>query len=107
MGPYLVFISIPTTDLAKETIHQNLQSARDEFKRRYGDVYQDIIFEDSLSFANPPSGCEYDGAWYLGTEIEIMSQCDVVFFYGNWKEDFNCIIARQVCEQYGIPYTEV
>lgn len=40
----------------------------------------------------------------LGEAIKKMSTCDMVYFINNWEEHKGCIIEKQVCELYKIPY---
>ena len=107
MNIYMVFVSLPMNGLDRKTIEENFESAQEEFRRRYTLTDKQVIFTSNLFCDAPSLACEYDGVWYLGHALNAMSQCDAVFFYGNWQEARGCRIEHEVCEQYGIPYVEV
>lgn len=104
-----VFISTPMHGLDDSDIYSNIRSAEDECKKRFPGEH--IVCK--TSYGTVPvdieliSEQERRRAKYLGHAIGIMASCDLVFFFGNWKESKGCRIEHAVCEEYGIPYMEV
>lgn len=107
MELHVVFISIPMSGLDMKTVLINLENARAEYRRRHEHYDKQLLFVDNYACPNPPPDSEYDGVWYLGNALQIMSRCNEVFFFGEWREARGCMIEHEVCEKYGIPYTEV
>lgn len=42
----------------------------------------------------------------LGRSIRLMADANLVVFYGDWKYSKGCLIEREVCEEYCIPYLD-
>ena len=104
-----IFISLPMSGLSDDVVFDNLVSAKEEYLDRNRLHLDDVTFVDNLTAPRPfsiipMSNC---GVWYLGHAIIKLSQCDEAFFFGNWKEARGCQIEHEVCEKYGIPFTEV
>lgn len=105
-----VFISLPMSGQDVDTIFDNLVSAKEEYLDRYRVDPTDVDFVDNLFMCPKPSKFipeSNHGVWYLGKAISKLSSCDEAFFFGNWKEARGCQIEHEVCEKYGIPFTEV
>lgn len=45
--------------------------------------------------------------YYLGMNLQMMCQADVVLFENDWWESRACCIQHEVCDQYGIPKVEI
>lgn len=45
--------------------------------------------------------------YYLGMNLQMMCQADVVVFEHGWWESRACCIQHEVCEQYGIPFVDI
>lgn len=104
-----VFISLPMSGLSDDTIFDNLVSAKEEYLDRNRLRLDDVTFIDNFICLVPDYGIPESnhGVWYLGYSIVLLSRCDEAFFYGNWKEARGCQIEHEVCEKYGIPFSEV
>lgn len=44
--------------------------------------------------------------WYLGKSIEFLSQADIAYFGGDWRNARSCKIEHEVAYQYGIKIIE-
>ena len=106
----IVFISLPMNGLTPEEILSNIESAKEEYLKRFNLKSDDIWFVENffpeLNFDTAfghVNGCVY----YLGRALQRMAKVDEVFFYGDWKNARGCQIEHEVCERYRIPYVEV
>jgi hypothetical protein len=103
-------ISLPMSGLDVDTIFDNLVSAKEEYLDRNRVELKDVAFVDNLFMTPRPTASlpeAMHGVWYLSHSLRKLSACDEAFFYGNWKEARGCQIEHEVCEKYGIPFTEV
>ena len=80
-----------------EEIQNDIWAIKDEIKKtdKAAEFPISVITENALT-KKPPM-------YYLGRSLEIMSDCDVAIFYGNWSDYSGCRIEHQACIEYGIP----
>ena len=104
-----VFISLPMHGKSNIEIATSIVLAKRAYIRT---AKKTDLFRFCHNF-QPDIRAEDNGAqigkeqiWYLGKAIEMMSKCNEVFFYGDWKNAKGCIIEHEICEKYGIPFTE-
>lgn len=98
-----LFISQPMRGWSNIDILQ----AREEIKERAEKVIGEPI-ELINSFID-----EYPGeinksipVWYLGKSIQFLSECDVAYFGGEWKEARGCKIENDIAKAYEITIIE-
>lgn len=48
------------------------------------------------------SKIKHESVWYLGTSIQRMSFCDLVFFCKGWEQARGCRIEHEAAEKYGL-----
>lgn len=44
--------------------------------------------------------------WYLGKSIQFLSQADIAYFGGDWKNARGCKIEHEIADKYGIKIIE-
>ena len=44
--------------------------------------------------------------WYLGKSIQFLSQADIAYFGGDWRNTRGCKVEHEVAMQYGIDRIE-
>ena len=44
--------------------------------------------------------------YYLGKSIQLLSQADIAYFGGDWRNARGCLIEHEVARQYGIKIIE-
>ena len=44
--------------------------------------------------------------WYLGKSIQLLSQADIAYFGGDWRNARGCRIEHEVADKYGIKIIE-
>lgn len=44
--------------------------------------------------------------WYLGKSIQLLSQADVAYFGGDWRNARGCKIEYEIAKEYGIDRLE-
>ena len=42
--------------------------------------------------------------YYLGRSIQVLGDCDQVWFINDWKDYRGCLVEYEVCKIYGIPF---
>lgn len=73
---------------------------------RYPDLKIELI--DSYNKNIPMDICDVNkrSVWCLGDSIKLMVEADLVIFDTSWREARGCCIEHEICERYGIPYSE-
>lgn len=98
-----LFISQPMKGLTKEEILEARKDIYIRAEKIIGEPVEliDSYFEDDLQ-VTPKS----IPAYYLGKSIELLSQADVVYFGGDWRNARGCKIEHEVAVQYGFDRIE-
>ncbi|MFQ8632140.1 MAG: hypothetical protein ACLSAJ_12475 [Intestinibacter bartlettii] len=98
-----VFISQPMRGWEDEEIlafrniiKMNLEKSLDD----------DIEIIDSFLQDYPGEINKHIPVYYLGKSIQLLSQADVAYFGGDWKNARGCQIEYAICKKYGIPTIE-
>ena len=78
------------------------------------DIIEDINFAKTLLVSHYDEELEiihnydYNGnnrVECLGEAIKKLSTCDIVCFINNWRNHKGCVIEKEICKAYDIPYT--
>ena len=84
----IVFISLPMSGLKPEEALSNIESAKNEYLKRFNLDPENVWFVDNyypeLNF-DTVFGHVDESVYYLGRALQRMAKADEVFFYGNWK----------------------
>ena len=93
-----VFISQPMVDKTDEQIKAERERAIKAIKERFPAEEIEIIdsfFEGAPHDAKP--------LWFLGKSIQLLSNADIAYFIGEWREYRGCKAEHYLATEYGIP----
>ena len=94
-----LFISQPMRGLTDEEILKLREEIRIRAEKKIGEPV-DLI--DSFIEDYPGGINKYIPVWYLGKSIQFLSQADIAYFGGDWRNARGCIIEYQIAIAYGI-----
>ena len=89
-----LFISQPMRDKTNEQIEEERDRAIREATKLIGEP---VAIIDSF-IKNAPH--DASPLWYLSKSLELMSQCDVVYFVSGWKNYRGCKIENTCAHEY-------
>lgn len=98
-----LFISQPMRGLTDEEILKAREEIRIRAEKTIGEPVEVI---DSYFTDYPGEVCKSVPIWYLGKSIQLLSQADVVYFGGDWRNARGCRIEYQVASDYGLVILE-
>ena len=98
-----LFISQPMRGLSEEEILKARESIRLRAEMVIGEPVEVI---DSFFTEYPCEVCKSIPMWYLGKSIQLLSQADIAYFGGDWRNARGCRIEHEVAEKYGIKIIE-
>ena len=94
-----LFISQPMKRLTDEEILK----AREEIKTRAEQaIGEQVELIDSFVEDYPKEINKSIPVWYLGKSIQFLSQADIAYFGGDWRNARGCKIEYEVANAYGI-----
>lgn len=96
-----VFISQPMRDKTDDEIEQERERAIDSIQEKYPDEKIEILdsfFKDAPHEAKP--------LWFLGKSFEILSNADLAYFIGDWRQYRGCRMEHAACVEYDIKTME-
>ena len=98
-----LFISQPMRGLTDEEILKTREEIRARAEHAIGEPVELIDYfikdypgEDNTSIP----------VWYWGKAIQLLSQADIAYFGGNWRNARGCRIEHEVARTYGIKIIE-
>ena len=98
-----LFISQPMRGLTDEEILK----AREEIKTRAEQaIGEQVELIDSFVEDYPREINKSIPVWYLGKSIQFLSQADIAYFGGDWRNARGCKIEHEVARTYGIKIIE-
>lgn len=92
-----VFISQPMRDKTDDEIEKERERAINRIQEKYPDEKIEILdsfFKDAPHEAKP--------LWFLGKSFEILSNADLAYFIGDWRQYRGCRMEHAACVEYGI-----
>ena len=98
-----LFISQPMRGLSDEEILKGREEIRIKAEKKIGEPVELI---DSFIREYPGEINKSVPVYYLGKSIEFLSQADIAYFGGEWKNARGCIIEHEIGVQYGIDIKE-
>ena len=98
-----VFISQPMRGIKDEEILKAREEIRKKAEKEIGEPVELI---DSFVKEYPGEINKSVPVYYLGKSIVFLSQADVAYFGGDWKNARGCLIEHEVAVQYGIDRLE-
>ena len=94
-----LFISQPMKGLTDEEILK----AREEIKARAEQaIGEQVELIDSFVEDYPKEINKSIPVWYLGKSIQFLSQADIAYFGGDWRNARGCKIEYEIANAYGI-----
>ena len=98
-----LFISQPMRDLTDDEILK----AREEIKNiAENTIGEPLELINSFIEDYPGEINKYIPVWYLGKSIQFLSQADIVYFGGDWRNARGCKIEYEIANAYGIKVIE-
>lgn len=96
-----IFISQPMADKTDEQILMERCRAVQTIREKYGK--EDVKVLDSF-FQGAPHNAK--PLWFLARSIMILSQADVAYFIGDWRNYRGCKAENMLAHEYGIETIE-
>lgn len=98
-----LFISQPMRGLTDEEILKVRQEIKVKAEKKIGEKVELInsFIEDYPGEIN-----KFVPVWYLGKSIQLLSQADIVYFGGDWRNARGCKIEHEITKEYGIKFIE-
>ena len=96
-----IFISQPMKDKTDEEIEKERERAINRIQEKYQDEKIEILdsfFKDAPHEAKP--------LWFLGKSFEILSNANLAYFIGNWRQYRGCQMEHMACTEYHIETME-
>ena len=98
-----LFISQPMRGLTDEEI----LNKRQEIKKNAEKVIKEPVeLIDSFIEDYPGEINKHIPVFYLGKSIQFLSQADVAYFGGDWRNARGCKIEHEIAKEYGIDRIE-
>ncbi|MDU4882985.1 hypothetical protein [uncultured Clostridium sp.] len=98
-----LFISQPMRLLSDKEILKSREEIRIRAEKVIGEPVEII---DSFFTEYPGEVCKSIPMWYLGKSIQLLSQADIAYFGGDWRNARGCRIEHEVAKEYGIDRIE-
>ena len=98
-----LFISQPMKGLTDEEILKAREEIRKKAEKAIGEPVELI---DSFIKEYPGEINKSVPVYYLGKSIQLLSQADIAYFGGDWRNARGCLIEHEVATQYGIKIIE-
>ena len=98
-----IFISQPMRGLTDEEILNKRQEIRENAEKV---IKEPVELIDSFIEDYPGEINKHIPVFYLGKSIQFLSQADVAYFGGDWRNARGCKIENEIAKQYGIEIIE-
>ena len=98
-----IFISQPMSGLSDEEILKAREEILIKAEKKIGEPVELI---DSFIEDYPGEINKHIPVFYLGKSIQFLSQADIAYFGGDWRNARGCKIENEIAKQYGIEIIE-
>ena len=98
-----IFISQPMRGLTDEEILNKRQEIRKNAEKL---IKEPVELIDSFIEDYPGEINKHIPVFYLGKSIQFLSQADIAYFGGDWRNARGCKIENEIAKQYGIEIIE-
>lgn len=98
-----IFISQPMRGLTDEEILNKRQEIRKNAEKV---IKEPVELIDSFIEDYPGEINKHIPVFYLGKSIQFLSQADVAYFGGDWRNARGCKVENEIAKQYGIEIIE-
>ena len=91
----------------KAILNEEILKAREEIRIRSEKVIgEPVQLIDSFIEDYPGEINKSIPVWYLGKSLQFLSQADIAYFGGDWRNARGCKIEHEVADKYGISIIE-
>ena len=98
-----MFISQPMRGLTDEEILKTREEIRIRAEKKIG---EEVELINSFIEDYPGEINKSIPIWYLGKSIQFLSQADIAYFGGDWKNARGCKIENIIAKEYGVEVIE-
>ena len=98
-----IFISQPMRGLSEDQIMEVRQEVIDEFLK-IKMTPADTPFYFMNNYDHPNLAADANPLLYLGEDIEMMADADMIIFVEGWDRARGCIIEHKICHYYDLKY---
>lgn len=98
-----LFVSQPMRGKTQDEIIEARDKAIERLSRRLNEGFE---VAESYFTKDEPKDVKNSGVYWLGKSLELLSECDLVLFIGDWMNYRGCVIEYDVCINYGIEIME-
>ncbi len=98
-----IFISQPMRGLSDKEILKTREEIRIRAEKVVG---EEVELINSYIDEYPGEINKQIPVWYLGKSIQFLSEADIAYFGGDWKNARGCKIEHEIAEKYGIDIIE-
>ena len=96
-----LFISQSMRGLTREEILKAREEIRIKAEKIIGESVEVL---ESFNEDYPGEINKNIPVWFLGKAIQLLSQADIVYFGGDWRNARGCIIEHEIVKAYEIKY---
>lgn len=98
-----LFVSQPTNGKTQDEIIEARDKAIERLSRRLNEGFE---VAESYFTEDEPKDVKNSGVYWLGKSLELLSECDLVLFIGDWMSYRGCVVEYDTCINYGIEIME-
>lgn len=102
-----VFISQRMSNIPEEQVLETREVLKKKFMENQEEGYEkEIEFISTYEVENLPDSKNV-GVYLLGRALQVLAECDLCIAEHDIGNSKGCIIEREVCRVYGIPYITI
>lgn len=98
-----LFVSQPMRGKTEDEIIEARDKAIERLSRRLNEGFE---VAESYFTEDEPKDVKNSGVYWLGKSLELLSECDLVLFIGDWMSYRGCVVEYDACINYGIEIME-
>lgn len=98
-----LFVSQPMRGKTEDEIIEVRDKAIERLSRRLNEGFE---VDESYFTEDEPKDVKNSGVYWLGKSLELLSECDLVLFIGDWMSYRGCVVEYDACINYGIEIME-
>lgn len=98
-----LFVSQPMRGKTEDEIIEARDKAIERLSRRLNEGFE---VAESYFTKDEPKDVKNSGVYWLGKSLELLSECDLVLFIGDWMSYRGCVVEYDACINYGIEIME-
>ena len=102
--PKRMFLSLPMHGKSEDEIKATIKAMQDWHKRAFPASHPSYIDNHDFKANSEILAFVNERIYYLGAAIQLLSTCDFAMFAPGWESANGCLIEKEVCDKYFIPY---